>query len=149
MCHFFSRFCCSACLKTGMDTYHPVEARSNVQKLFWSKKEVSQCPISVRGHSLKIYDLDIQERYEETSGNILLTLRSITQKPLQYFLDSKDFAKVMRETSNILQHILLLRLTKLLASSSLQRRRNSIIQITRTSPTLKDTGRARLKDTSA
>ena len=98
---------------------------------------------------MKIYDLDIQERYEETSGNILLTLRSITQKPLQYFLDSKDFAKVMRETSNIPQHILILRLTKLLASSSLQRRRNSIIQITRTSPTLKDTGRAGSKDTSA
>merc|ERR1711944_79010 len=29
--------------------------------------------------------MDIQERFEETSGNILLTLRSITQKPLQYF----------------------------------------------------------------
>ena len=99
------------------------------------------------GHSLKIYDLDIQERYEETSGNILLTLRSITQKPLQYFLDSKDFAKVMREASNILQHILILRLTKLLALSSLQQRRNFIIQITRTSPTLKDTGRARSKHT--
>ena len=41
--HFFSRprFCCSACLKTGMETYHPVEAKTNVQKMFWSKKEVS------------------------------------------------------------------------------------------------------------
>ena len=39
-------------------------------------------------------DINIQERYEETSGNILLTLRSITQKPLQYFLDNKDFTKV-------------------------------------------------------
>ena len=38
--------------------------------------------------------INIQERYEETSGNILLTLRSITQKPLQYFLDNKDFTKV-------------------------------------------------------
>ena len=38
--------------------------------------------------------INIQERYEETSGNILLTLRSITQKPLQYFLDIKDFTKV-------------------------------------------------------
>ena len=36
----------------------------------------------------------VQERYEETSGNILLTLRSVTQKPLQYFLDNKDFTKV-------------------------------------------------------
>ena len=35
-----SRFCCAACLKTGMDSYHPVEAKTNVQKLFWSKKEV-------------------------------------------------------------------------------------------------------------
>ena len=96
---------------------------------------------------MKIYDLDIQERYEETSGNILLTLRSITQKPLQYFLDSKDFAKVMREASNSPQHILLLRLTKLLASSSLQRRRKSFIQTTRTSPTLKDTGREGSKHT--
>jgi len=68
-----ARFCCSACLKTGMESYHPVEAKTNVQKLFWSKKE---------------------ERFEETSGNILLTLRSVTQKPLQYFLDNKDFTKV-------------------------------------------------------
>ena len=94
-------------------------------------------------YSLKTYDImDIQERYEETSGNILLTLRSITQKPLQYFLDNKDFTKV-RDTSNSQNHIL--RLTKLLASSSLQPRRKSIIQTTRTSPTLKDTGRARSK----
>merc|ERR1711963_142086 len=68
-----ARFCCTACLKTGMESYHPVEAKTNVQKLFWSKRE---------------------ERYEETSGNILLTLRSVTQKPLQYFLDNKDFTKV-------------------------------------------------------
>lgn len=33
-----ARFCCSGCLKTGMETYHPVEAKTNVQKLFWSKK---------------------------------------------------------------------------------------------------------------
>ena len=33
----------------------------NIEKLFWNKKE---------------------EKYEETSGNILLTYRSITQKPL-------------------------------------------------------------------
>ena len=45
-------------------------------------------------HLTLIFDINIQERYEETSGNILLTLRSITQKPLQYFLDNKDFTKV-------------------------------------------------------
>ena len=145
MCHFFCRFCCSGCLKTGMETYHPVEAKTNVQKLFWSKKEVRQHLISVH---VCVNHMHIQERYEETSGNILLTLRSITQKPLQYFLDNKDFTKV-REASNSQNHILFLRSTKLSASSSLQPRRKFTIQITRTSPTLKDTGRARSKDTSA
>ena len=54
-------------------------------------------------HLTLIFDINIQERYEETSGNILLTLRSITQKPLQYFLDNKDFTKVrniFRQTKN-------------------------------------------------
>merc|ERR1711963_1162983 len=97
-----ARFCCSACLKTGMESYHPVEAKTNVQKLFWSKKE---------------------ERFEETSGNILLTLRSVTQKPLQYFLDNK-----------ISQ-----RLTKHLVWSSPHLRTKSAFLITRTSPTSKDT----------
>lgn len=68
-----ARFCSTSCLKAGMESYHPVEAKMNIQKLFWSKKE---------------------DRFEETSGNIFLTLRSITQKPLQFFLDWNDFTKV-------------------------------------------------------
>ena len=49
-----------------MDSYHPVEGKINIAKLFWNKKD---------------------ERYEELSGNILLSYRCITQKPLQFFLD--------------------------------------------------------------
>ena len=45
----------------------------------------------------KIVNYDFQEQFEESSGNILLTLRSITQKPLQFFLDWENFTKVSRE----------------------------------------------------
>ena len=38
-------------MKTGMDSYHPVEAKTNVQKLFWSKKEVGAI-ISVRNDDI-------------------------------------------------------------------------------------------------
>lgn len=68
-----ARFCSAACLKAGMESHHPVEAKMNIEKLFWNRKE---------------------EQFEETSGNIFLTLRSITQKPLQFFLDWEDFTKV-------------------------------------------------------
>jgi len=67
-----ARFCSTACLKAGMDSYHPVEARINIEKLFWNRKE---------------------DQFEETSGNIFLTLRSITQKPLEFFMNWKDFTQ--------------------------------------------------------
>ena len=51
-----------------MATYHPVEAKIDIQKMFWNKKE---------------------ERFEELSGNILLSYRCITQKPLNFFLDNE------------------------------------------------------------
>ena len=51
-------------------------------------------------------DRNVQGRYEETSGNILLTLRSITQKPLQYFIDNKDMTKV-RETLNVQPYVVI------------------------------------------
>ena len=95
-------------------------------------------------------DRDVQGRYEETSGNILLTLRSITQKPLQYFIDNKDMTKV-RENLNVqpmYSSLPLLRLMKLMVLSSLQRRRKSTIQITRTSPTSKATGKKQNKNES-
>ena len=60
-------FCRYKCLEAAMCSYHPVESRINIQKLFWNKRD---------------------ETYEELSGNILLTYRAITQKPLQFFLDS-------------------------------------------------------------
>ena len=61
-----ARFCSCKCLKAAMESHHPVEAKVNISKLFWNKKE---------------------EKYEELSGNILLSYRCITQKPLQFFLD--------------------------------------------------------------
>ena len=61
-----ARFCCFECLKQAMDSYHPVEAKINIQKMFWNKKE---------------------EKFEELSGNILLSYRCITQKPLEFFLE--------------------------------------------------------------
>ena len=60
------RFCSVGCLKVAMESHHPVEARVNISKLFWNKKE---------------------EKYEELSGTILLSYRCITQKPLEFFLE--------------------------------------------------------------
>ena len=80
-----------------MESYHPVEAKTNVQKLFWSKKEVGAIVFGLKRRykcCAELTKILVQERFEETSGNILLTLRSVTQKPLQYFLDNKDFTKV-------------------------------------------------------
>jgi len=68
-----ARFCCTDCLQAAMESYHPVEAKINIEKMFWNKKE---------------------GRFEEMSGNILLTYRSITQKPLQFFLDNSDYDDV-------------------------------------------------------
>ena len=61
-----SRFCSVGCLKVAMESHHPVEAKVNISKLFWNKKE---------------------EKYEELSGTILLSYRCITQKPLEFFLE--------------------------------------------------------------
>ena len=68
-----ARFCRFECLKLAMESYHPVEAKINIEKMFWNKKE---------------------ERFEEMSGNILLSYRSITQKPLQFFLDNTEYDNV-------------------------------------------------------
>jgi len=68
-----ARFCSTDCLQAAMESYHPVEASINIEKMFWNKKE---------------------KRFEEMSGNILLTYRSITQKPLQFFLDNPDYDDV-------------------------------------------------------
>ena len=69
-----ARFCSFECLKQALDSYHPVESKINIQKMFWNKKE---------------------EKFEELSGNILLSYRCITQKPLQFFLDqAADFDNV-------------------------------------------------------
>ena len=68
-----ARFCCMDCLLLAMESYHPVEAKINIEKMFWNKKE---------------------ERFEEMSGNILLTYRSVTQMPLQFFLDNTDYDNV-------------------------------------------------------
>jgi len=68
-----ARFCSMDCLAQAMDSYHPVEAKINIEKLFWNKKE---------------------ETFEEMSGNILLTYRSVTQKPLEFFLDNQDYDQV-------------------------------------------------------
>ena len=68
-----ARFCSTDCLRLAMDSYHPVEAKINIEKMFWNKKE---------------------EKFEEMSGNILLTYRSITQMPLQFFLDNTDYDNV-------------------------------------------------------
>ena len=61
-----AKFCSFQCLKAAMESHHPVEAKINISKLFWNKKE---------------------EKYEELSGNILLSYRCITQKPLDFFLE--------------------------------------------------------------
>ena len=61
-----ARFCSCPCLKTAMSSYHPVEAKINMQKMFWNKKA---------------------ENFEELSGNILLSYRCVTQKPLEFFLE--------------------------------------------------------------
>ena len=68
-----TKFCSMECLHQAMESYHPVEAKINIQKMFWNKKE---------------------EKFEEMSGNILLAYRSITQKPLQFFLDTVDYDDV-------------------------------------------------------
>ena len=60
------RFCSAACLKAAMESHHPVEAKINISKLFYNKKE---------------------DKYEELSGTILLSYRCITQKPLEFFLE--------------------------------------------------------------
>jgi len=70
---FTARFCCFECLREAMSSYHPVEAKINIEKMFWNKKE---------------------EKFEDMSGNILLTYRTITQKPLQFFLDQQDYDNV-------------------------------------------------------
>ena len=69
-----ARFCCYQCIQAAMASYHPVEAKINIQKMFWNKKE---------------------EQFEELSGNILLSYRCITQKPLNFFLDkASDYDNV-------------------------------------------------------
>ena len=64
-----ARFCSFQCIQEAMASYHPVEAKINIQKMFWNKKE---------------------EHFEELSGNILLSYRCITQKPLNFFLDNQS-----------------------------------------------------------
>ena len=61
-----ARFCSTECLQAALASYHPTEARVNIQKMFWNKKD---------------------DQFEELSGNILLSYRCVTQKPLQFFLD--------------------------------------------------------------
>ena len=69
-----ARFCSFPCIQEAMASYHPVEAKINIQKMFWNKKE---------------------GKFEELSGNILLSYRCITQKPLNFFLDHEaDYDKV-------------------------------------------------------
>ena len=63
-----ARFCSFPCVQEAMASYHPVEAKIDIQKMFWNKKE---------------------ERFEELSGNILLSYRCITQKPINFFLDNE------------------------------------------------------------
>jgi len=71
-----SRFCSSSCLRAAMATYHPVEAQIGIEKLFWNRKE---------------------NVFEETSGNLFLTYRTITQKPLKYFMDWSTFTTEVSE----------------------------------------------------
>ena len=68
-----ARFCSTDCLLLAMESYHSVEAKINIENMFWNKKE---------------------ERFEEMSGNILLTYRSVTQMPLQFFSDNTDYGNV-------------------------------------------------------
>jgi len=67
------RFCSMPCLRTAMDSYHPVESKVNMNKFFWNRKE---------------------ESYEDLSGNILLSYRAITQKPLEFFTSLEDYRAV-------------------------------------------------------
>merc|ERR1719228_1192494 len=72
-CIVTARFCSTDCMHAAMESYHPVEAKINIEKMFWNKKE---------------------GKFEEMSGNILLSYRSITQKPLQFFLDNTEYDNV-------------------------------------------------------
>jgi len=72
-CIVTARFCSTDCMQAAMESYHPVEAKINIEKMFWNKKE---------------------GKFEEMSGNILLSYRSITQKPLQFFLDNTEYDNV-------------------------------------------------------
>jgi len=110
-----ARFCCAACLKAGMASYHPVEAKLAIQKMFWNRKE---------------------EHFEETSGNILLTLRSITQKPIEFFLDwNTQVGGIITQGSTVS-----CRWRKPLAWSSARRRRPTTSPTTGPWPAWRATG---------
>jgi len=70
-----ARFCTMSCLHKAMDTYHKVEAKINMPKLFQKK----------------------DGGYEELSGCIFMAYRAITQKPLEFFIDTLNYDEVEDE----------------------------------------------------